>query len=236
MKVKHFLSTLLLGYSWVGFTQTTKPEPIFGSVVERKVQKDSTKKRHHFNPLKPAFLRLGVMGGGLLGFENTTADNVGGTSGMRLEYGFSNRWSLVGEVSGNYFEGITFSTGQASGGVNWMPYKSKRLQPFFGIGGGAGGDGFRGGRYGRNGRYGFGKWFEKTDSTSDKNQNIQGFAYARMGLNYVLFKRIIATAETTYQLPFNNSSSSGGLALRVGASYQFGNFGKRKGNGKGKRR
>jgi hypothetical protein len=218
MKVKHFLIILLLGISWVGFTQTTKQEPIFGSVVERKVQRDSTKKKASFNPLKPAFLRIGVMGGGLIGFENTNTE-TGGTSGFRLEYGFSNRWSFVGGVSGNYFEGTTFSTGQASAGLNWMPFKSRRLQPFFGLGGGVGGDGFRGGR---GGKFGRDEWSGNVTYYNENKQDAQGFAYARTGLNYVVIKRIIATVETDYQLPFNSSTSNGGLSLRLGASYQFG--------------
>jgi hypothetical protein len=219
MKAKHFLSILLLGYSWVGFTQTTKPEPIFGSVVERKVLKDSTKKKTSFNILKPAFLRIGVMGGGLVGFENASTDNAGGTGGGRIEYGFSNRWSLVGEVAGNFYDGTTFSTGQASLGINWMPFKSRRLQPFFGFGGGVGGDGFRGGR---GGKFGRDEGFSYTNYTLENKQEAQGFVYARTGLNYVVFKKIIAIAETGYQLPFNNSTSNGGLTFKLGASYQFG--------------
>jgi hypothetical protein len=216
--LKLTFGVILLGISTKSIAQTIKPEPIFGSVVERKVQKDSTKKKASFNLLKPAFFRIGVMGGGLIGIENTSNDNVGGTSGLRLEYGFSNRWSLVGEMARNRFEGTTFSSGQASLGVNWMPFKSRRLQPYFGIGGGVGGDGFRGGRGGRDGRD-FGNWFEKDN---ENNRKSQGFALVRTGLNYVLFKKIIAMAETGYQLPFNTSSSNGGLTLRVGAAYQFG--------------
>jgi hypothetical protein len=208
---------IFIGISLESIAQNTKSEPIFGSVVERKVQKDSTKKKSSFNPLKPAFLRLGVMGGGLIGFENSTTEK-GGTSALRVEYGISNRWSLVGELAGNRFDGTTFSRGQTSLGINWMPFKSRRLQPYFGFGGGGGGDGFRGGRGGRNGR-GFDGFFE--DNTTENNQEAQGFVYARTGLNYVLFKRIIATAETGYQVPFNKSSSSGGLSLRIGVAYQF---------------
>lgn len=218
MKSKLLLGLILLGSSWGGIAQTTQPETVFGSVIERKAQKDSTKKRTSFNPLKPAFLRIGIMGGGLLSFENNTNDNVGGTSGLRIEYGFSNRWSLVGEIQGNRFEGTTFSRGQASLGINWMPFKSKRLQPFFGLGGGIGGDGFRGSHFGRNGRDGYDNVFNNNGNKRD----VQAFALARTGLNYVLFKKIIATAETGYQLPFNNSNSNGGLSLRVGATYQFG--------------
>lgn len=209
---------IFLGISLESTAQTTKSEPVFGSVVERKVQKDSTKKNSSFNPLKPAFLRIGVIGGGLIGFENATTEK-GGTSGLRVEYGISNRWSLVGEVAGNHFDGTTFSRGQSSLGINWMPFKSRRLQPYFGLGAGVGGDGFRGGRGGKNGR-GFDGFFE--DNTTENNQEAKGFAFARTGLNYVLFKRIIATAETGYQVAFNTSSSNGGLSLRVGAAYQFG--------------
>lgn len=218
MKSKLLLGLILLGSSWVSIAQTTKSETIFGSVLERKIQKDSTKKRSSFNPLKPAFLRIGVMGGGLIGFENNTNDNVGGTIGLRIEYGFSNHWSLVGEIQGNRFEGTTFSRGQTSLGINWMPFKSRRLQPFFGLGGGIGEDGFRGNHFGRNRRDNYNNGFDNND---DKHE-LQGFVFARTGLNYVLFNRIIATAETNYQLPFNNSNSNGGLSLRIGAAYQFG--------------
>jgi hypothetical protein len=210
---------ILIGISLESIAQTAKTEPIFGSVVERKIQKDSTKKKTSFNPLKPAFLRIGVIGGGLIGFENTSTDNGGGTAGIRVEYGVSNRLSMVGELAGNSTQGTTFSRGQVSLGINWMPFKSRRLQPYFGLGGGVGGDGFRGGRGGRNVR-GFDGFFE--DNTTENNQQAQGFAYARTGLNYVLFKRIIATAETGYQVPFNTRSSNGGLSLRVGVAYQFG--------------
>jgi hypothetical protein len=99
-----------------------------------------------------------------------------------------------------------------------MPFKSRRLQPYFGLGGGLGGDGFRGGRGGKNGR-GFDGFFE--NNTTENYQQGQGFAYARTGLNYVVFKRIIATAETGYQATFNTSSTNGGLSLRVGVAYQF---------------
>lgn len=218
MNVKQCLSIFLLGCSWAGFSQNTKPEPIFGSVLERKVQKDSTKKKDAFKPLKPAFLRIGVMGGGLVGYEGGATEIGGGTSGLRLEYGISNRWSLVGEVAGNHYRGTTFTRGQASLGVNWMPFKSKRLQPYFGLSAGAGGDGYGGGRDGRNGRGYYGYYFEN----DSYDNNIQGFASLRTGLNYVLLKRIITTVETGYQVPFNNITSKGGFSLRVGASYQFG--------------
>ena len=215
MKVKVLLGLLLWGNTLSGFSQNMKSEPIFGTIVERKVQKDSTKKKS-FNLLKPAFLRVGVIGGALIGFENTNNDNVGGTSGLRVEYGISNKWSVVGELQGNYFKGTTFSTAQSSLGINWMPFKSRRLQPYFGVGGGIG---FGRGRSEKRNREVFDGWF---DNRHENNQEIQGFAIARTGLNYVLFRKIIATVETGYQLPFNNNNSNGGLSVRVGVSYQFG--------------
>ena len=69
--LKFTFSAILIGIVSESIAQTTKSEPIFGSVVERKVQKDSTKKKSSFNLLRPAFLRIGVMGGGLIGFENS---------------------------------------------------------------------------------------------------------------------------------------------------------------------
>ena len=216
--LKLSISLILVGISVESIAQTTKSEPVFGSVLERKVSKDSTKKKTSFNPLKPAFLRIGVIGGGLIGFENTSTNNGGGTAGIRVEYGFSNRFSLVGELAGNRFEGTTFSRGQSTLGINWMPFKSRRLQPYFGLGGGVGSDGFRGGRGGKNGR-GFDSFFD--NNTTENNQKEQGFAFVRTGLNYVLLRKIIATVETGYQVPFNTSSSSGGLSLRVGLAYQL---------------
>ena len=211
------LSIILVGIGLESIGQTTKPEPIFGSVVERKIQQDSTKRKSSFHPLKPAFLRLGIMGGGLIGFKNFSTNNGGGTAGIRVEYGLSNRWSLMGEISGNRFKGTTFSKNQASLGVNWMPFKSRRLQPYFGLSGGIGGNGFRSSRGEKNDRE-FCGYFKD----NDYDTNIQGFISTRTGLNYVVYKKIIATVETSYQLPFNNNNSSnGGLGLRIGGSYQF---------------
>lgn len=218
MKTRLFLGLILLGSSCAGMAQTTKAETVFGSVLERKVQKDSTKKRISFNPLKPAFLRIGIIGGGLIGFEHNTRKDVGRASGLRIEYGISNRWSLVGEIQGNRFEGTTFSRAQTSLGFNWMPFKSRRLQPFFGLGAGLGGDGFRNRHFERNER-------DDDDDLYEFNENhrdIHGFAFARTGVNYVLLKRIIATAEAGYQFPFQDNRSNGGLTLRGGAAYQFG--------------
>jgi hypothetical protein len=214
---KTLAATALLGFFVKANAQETKAEPIFGTVVEKKKTTDSTKKKPTFNPLKPAFLRIGIMGGGLFSFDNANTDKTGGTAGLRVEYGFSNRISLVGEMQGNgFFNGNTaFERSQASLGINWMPFKTKRLQPYFGAGGGVG---FSFDRYG-NGRRGWDRLFDNDNNSRER----QGFLFARTGLNYVLMKRIIATVETSYQLPVGNATTSnGGLALRAGVSYQFG--------------
>lgn len=199
-------------------TKEVKPEPIFGSVLERKVSKDSSKKHTLFNPLKPAFFRVGVLGGGLIAFDNSSNDRAGGTMGLRLEYGFSNRISLVADFQGNRINNTTFSNGQSSLGINWMPFKSRRLQPYFGAGAGVGRDGNGFGRY--DDRRGGSRPFDNDFNRRDRG--VQGFAYARTGLNYVLAKKLLAIGEASYQLPFNNSTSNGGVALRVGLAYQFG--------------
>ncbi|MEA5460982.1 hypothetical protein VB796_18115 [Arcicella sp. LKC2W] len=197
-------------------TKEVKSEPIFGSVLERKIVKDSSKKHTPFNPLKPAFFRVGVLGGSLIAFDNSSNDKVGGTMGLRIEYGFSNRISLVADFQGNRTNNSTFSRGQSSLGVNWMPFKSRRLQPYFGAGVGVGRDGNGFGRY--DDRRGGSRPFD-----NDYNRRgVQGFAYARTGLNYVLAKKLLAIGEASYQVPFNNSTSNGGVALRVGLAYQFG--------------
>lgn len=224
MKISSLKKTLtglvLLSVLFTTQAQEVKKEPIFGSVLERKISKDSTKNHRPFNPLKPAFFRIGVMGGSLFALNNSNNDNVGGTMGLRIEYGFSNRFSVVGDFQANHANNTTFSRGQSSLGVNWMPFKSRRLQPYFGVGAGIGGNGFD--RFGNRGRDGFGNR-PPFDNDNDVNRrNVQGFAYARTGLNYILAKRLLAIGEVSYQLPFNNSSSNGGISLRAGLAYQFG--------------
>jgi len=218
MKSKLLLGLLIWGSSLAGFAQTTKSEAVFGSVLERKVQKDTTKKRRSYNLLKPAFLRIGLMGGGLIGFKNNTNENIGGSIGLRIEYGISNRWSLSSEIQVNRFEGTPFLGGQSALGINWMPIKSRRLQPFFGLGVGIGRNEFKASRYGKNSPDGDDNLFD----IHENNRAIRGFAFARTGVNYVLFTNVIAIAETAYQLPFNQSNATGGLSLRLGAAYQFG--------------
>jgi hypothetical protein len=230
ISVKVVLLTLLV----VGFAMQTKAqkvnsEPIFGSLVIKKSSTDSTKRKSNFHLFRPAFLRVGTMGGVAIPFDNSTNREVGGTMGLRLEYGLSNRISLLGEVQANGNNGFTFPSAQTSLGINLMPFKSKRLQPYVGVSFGVGGDGGndrnnsgkndrRDGKYEMNG-------IESTDSTETyrKDGGFQAFGQMRLGLNYVIAQRFISTFETTYQLPFNNSTTSnGGVVAKIGLSYQFG--------------
>ncbi len=224
MKISSLKKTLtglvLLSVLFTTQAQEVKKEPIFGSVLERKISKDSTKNHRPFNPLKPAFFRIGVMGGSLFDLNNSNNDKVGGTMGLRIEYGFSNRFSVVGDFQANHANNTTFSRGQSSLGINWMPFKSRRLQPYFGVGAGVGGNGV--GRLGNDGRGSFGQRLPFDNDNELNRRDAQGFAYARTGLNYILAKRLLAIGEASYQLPFNNSSSNGGISLRAGLAYQFG--------------
>ena len=93
-----------------------------------------------------------------------------------------------------------------------------RLQPFFGAGWGLGLEGF-----GHSGR-GRGGDFFGTENEQN-SEDVQNFVVAQTGLNYVLFRRIIATAEVAYQLPIGGSTSTnsnGLLAANLAVLYQFG--------------
>ena len=107
---------------------------------------------------------------------------------------------------------------QTSLAVHWMPFKAHRFQPFFGAGWGLGLDGF--GHFGRGGR---GDFFD-TENVQN-SEDIQNLAVAQTGFNYVVFRRLIATAEVAYQLPIGGSTSTnsnGLLAANLAISYQFG--------------
>ncbi len=195
--------------------QSTNPnEPIFGTVVVKKVSSDTTKKP--FNIFKPAFLRLGVMGGSIFSF-NGGRNSVGGTLGLRVEYGISNRFSIIGQFQDNASRGNDFPEVQTSLGLNWMPFKSKRLQPYVGLGVGIGGNGF--GRYNRR----FSGAMPAFDfDKNERRHHAEGFGLVRTGLNYVIARRLIGTLEANYQMPFQTESSNGNANIALGLSYQFG--------------
>lgn len=233
--VKVVLLTLFaVGFAMQSKAQKSSPFPVFGFEIFKKNGSDTTKKKSSFRLFHPAFLRLGTMGGIVIPFDNSTNSEVGGTMGLRAEYGFSNLVSLVGEVQVNGRNGLTFPSAQTSLGINLMPFKSKRIQPYVGVsfggGGGGGNDKNNGGMDGNNGGYG-GKETNGNEANEiytnngnvDGNGNFQAFGQMKLGLNYVLAKKFISTFETGYQLPFNNlSTSNGGLMARIGFAYQFG--------------
>lgn len=229
--VKVVLLTLLaVGFAMQSKAQKSSPFPVFGFEIFKKNGSDTTKKKSSFRLFHPAFLRLGTMGGIVIPFDNSTSSEVGGTMGLRAEYGFSNLVSLVGEVQVNGRNGLTFPSAQTSLGINLMPFRSKRIQPYvgvsFGVGGGGGNDKNNGGVEGYDAYYDT----EKNEALNPKAEgfgmgkegNFQAFGQMRIGLNYVLAKSFISTFETGYQLPFNNlSTSNRGLMARIGFAYQF---------------
>lgn len=199
-----------------------KNEPIFGTVVVRKTTSDSTKKP--FNVLKPAFLRLGIIGGSIFSSSDGNKNSTGGMLGLRVEYGISNRFSVVGQFQNNGIRNNTFPSVQTSIGINWMPFKSQRLQPYVGLGLGIGGNGF-GRKDERFGRGGFGGMFNfDQDSTGSirNRRHASGFGVIKTGLNYVIARRIIGTIEANYQVPFQSENSKAGANIALGLSYQFG--------------
>jgi hypothetical protein len=231
---------LFLGLVFNSQAQSNQQEPVFGTVVVKKHTNDSTKKKSSFNLFRPAFFRLGIIGGGLISLnDNQLKDsNGGGLLGLRAEYGLSNRFSVVGQLQNNLRRVSAFPKGQASIGLNWMPFKSQRVQPFVGLAVGIGmnnlgfgRDGFgrernrfQGGATPWGGHYPNPSMNNDSLSTFGKGgRDVQGFGLVRTGVNYVLARRIIGTLEGTYQLPFNNSSNTnGGFSLALGLSYQFG--------------
>lgn len=212
--VKVLLLTLFAGsFSLSAKAQQTNPEPIFGSTVIRKKTSDSTKKKSNFSVFRPAFLRIGTLGGLTIPFDKSTDGRIGGAMNLRVEYGFSNVVSLVGVIQRNGSNGLTFQSMQTSLGINVMPIKSKRLQPYFGASIGAGGDG-----RGKNAR----NQFDWDNASNGERKHASAFGQIRVGLNYVLAKKFIATLETAYQMPFSNSGTSGGQSIMAGFAYQFG--------------
>ncbi len=213
------VSTLLiLGNAQSAIAQQADSTAIFGYEVPRSAP-DTAQKKCFLKKLipHPAFIRLGVAGGGIMSLNSDS--EIGGSTGMRAEYGFSNKFSLIAAAQMNDEQNNTaISTMQTSLVVHWMPFKANRLQPFFGAGWGLGLDGF--GHFGRGGR---GDFFD--NENNQNSEDVQNFAVAQTGLNYVIFRRLIATAEVAYQLPIGGTTSinsNGLLAANLAVSYQFG--------------
>lgn len=211
LKVAILLCVFSLAFK-VSAQNTNQSEPVFGTLVVKKTTSDSTKKP--FNLFKPAFLRLGLIGGSMISFDGGRNSN-GGMLGLRVEYGISNRFSVVGQFQNNRSRSDDFPNAQASLGLNWMPFKSKRLQPYVGLGVGIGGD-----RLDRNDFRYAGRRFDYNNL--NERRHAEGFGLVKTGLNYVLAKRLIGTIEANYQMPFQNKDSNGNANIALGLSYQFG--------------
>jgi hypothetical protein len=198
--------------------QNVDSTTVFGYAVPKPKLDSNGNPKHVF---KPAFKRLGLTAGVLLPFNGSEA---GGTSGFRFEYGLSNKTSILLDFQGNNSQDSTFSGGQGALIVRTMPFKAHRLQPYFGAGWALGG-GDGGGRGGRDGNGKDGRYHTQTidtDSTSDGT--VKNFALVQAGVNYIVFRRVIASLEGNYQLQVGgtNAQKLGGASIKFGLAYQFG--------------
>jgi hypothetical protein len=191
--------------------QNADSTTVFGYVVPKPKLDSNGNPKHVF---KPAFKRLGFTTGALIPFNG---GQVGGTSGLRFEYGFSNKASLLLDFQGNRSKDSTFAGGQAGLMLRSMPFQSRRLQPYFGAGWAIGG-----GRSEGYGGHGKDKNFPKlNDNSAD---TIKHFAIAQFGVNYIVFRRVIASVEGNYQVQVGgtNAQKLGGASVKFGLAYQFG--------------
>ena len=194
--------------------QNVDSTTVFGYVVPKpKLDSNGNPKR----VFKPAFKRLGFYGGGLIPLNGGEG---GGTSGMRFEYGFSNKWSILADFQGNRTQDTSFSSSQASLIVRTMPFKSRRLQPYLGAGWSIGG-GQSGGRDGgRKGNHS-----PHIDPVNDhENDAVKQYAVLQTGVNYILLRRLIASVEGNYQVQIagTNAQKYGAASVKIGLAYQFG--------------
>ena len=194
--------------------QNVDSTTVFGYVVPKpKLDSNGNPKR----VFKPAFKRLGFYGGGLIPFDGGEG---GGTSGVRFEYGFSNKWSILADFQGNRTQDTSFSSAQASLIVRTMPFKARRLQTYLGAGWSIGG-GQSGGRDGgRKGNHS-----PHIDPVDDnENDEVKQYAVVQTGVNYILLRRLIASVEGNYQVQIagTNAQKYGAASVKVGLAYQFG--------------
>jgi hypothetical protein len=191
--------------------QNADSTTVFGYAVPKPKLDSNGNPKHVF---KPAFKRLGFTTGALFPLNG---GEVGGTSGLRFEYGLSNKYSLLLDFQGNRGSDSTFSGGQAGLMIRTMPFQSRRLQPYFGAGWSIGG-GRSGGNYGR----GHGRNFDLLDN--DTEGVIKNYAVGQVGINYIVFRRIIASLEGNYQVQVGGISAQklGGASVKFGLAYQFG--------------
>jgi hypothetical protein len=191
--------------------QNVDSTTVFGYVVPKPKLDSNGNPKHVF---KPAFKRLGLTTGALFPLNGGEA---GGTSGLRFEYGLSNKYSLLLDFQGNRGSDSTFSGGQAGLMLRTMPFASRRLQPYFGAGWSVGGGNSRGRSGGRRGHD-----FDLLDS--DTEGVLKNYAVGQVGVNYIVFRRVIASLEGNYQVQVGgtNAQKLGGASVKFGLAYQFG--------------
>jgi hypothetical protein len=212
---------LLLVFTATQFTvlnnlsaQNADSTTVFGYVVPKpRLDSNGNPKR----VFKPAFKRVGFTTGALIPLNGS---QVGGTSGLRLELGMSNKWSIVADFQGNRSrnsQDSTFSGGQAGLMFRTMPFAARRLQPYFGAGCAIGG-----GRSWGNGGRGKGRNFDPIDNTTEGV--VRNYAVVQTGVNYIVFRRVIASLEGNYQVQVGgtNAQKLGGASAKLGLAYQFG--------------
>ena len=194
--------------------QNVDSTTVFGYVVPKPKLDSNGNPKHVF---KPAFKRLGVYGGGLIPLNGGEG---GGTSGVRFEYGFSNKWSILTDFQGNRSQDTSFSSAQASLIVRTMPFKARRLQPYFGAGWSIGGGQNSGRDSGRKDNHS--PYIDHVDD--NENDEIKQYAVVQTGVNYILLRRLIASVEGNYQVQIagTNAQKYGAASVKVGLAYQFG--------------
>ena len=98
-----------------------------------------------------------------------------------------------------------------------MPFQARRFQPYFGAGWSIGG-GRSGGNYGRR----HGHNFDLLDN--DTEGVIKNYAVGQVGINYIVWRRVIASLEGNYQVQVGgtNAQKLGGASVKFGLAYQFG--------------
>jgi hypothetical protein len=191
--------------------QNADSTTVFGYVVPGpKLDSNGQPKR----VFKPAFKRIGFTTGALIPLNGSEA---GGTSGIRLELGMSNKWSILADFQGNRSrnnQDSTFSGGQAGLTFRTMPFASRRLQPYFGAGWAIGGGRSSGGGKGRN--------FDFNNNTTEGV--VRNYAVLQTGVNYIVWRRVIASVEGNYQVQIGgtNAQKLGGASAKIGLAYQFG--------------
>ena len=191
--------------------QNADSTTVFGYAVPKpKLDSNGNPKR----VFKPAFKRLGFTTGALFPLNG---GEVGGTSGLRFEYGLSNKTSILLDFQGNRGGDSTFSGGQAGLLLRSMPFQARRFQPYFGAGWSIGG-GRSGGNYGRR----HGHNFDLLDN--DTEGVIKNYAVGQVGINYIVWRRVIASLEGNYQVQVGgtNAQKLGGASVKFGLAYQFG--------------